>query len=196
MRISEYRIIKQPLSDRLDHSQFDKLDIENYFAWFKEMKDDRVSYFTEFVFGKHLSEVSDTHLFGLQYLLKDSLKARSKTSQEISDEINMLPEHLKRIHEIENYVLIEPSYSIIFDIGLFWAEFLKAKFSSLDWGIEARPNMAQYGELCLNESGRKVFCPIWIVHILARQVFEGSTSEDRLQKLHSYWLNIFAKEQS
>jgi len=196
MKTEGYKLINQPFGETLDHSQFSGQDIQAYFNWFKEIKDERFAYFMEYVYGKSFSGISDINLLGLQYLLRDSLRVRRKTALEINDERSKLPDHLKRIHKIKEYVFVEPSYSMIFDVGLFWGELLRSKFSSLEWEIESRPEMAQYGELCLNRKGQKTFCPVWIVYTLSIQVYEKRASEDRLKNLHEFWLRILEKSQA
>jgi len=175
-----------------DSSEMSLEDVQNYFNWFMAIKDERLSIFYQHVFNSAQVELSKNKLQAVYYFFKDNLAVKKRTSEEIELERSKLPEHLRKMHKVPDYAFIEPTYSIIFDAGIYFGEILRKEIPPLKWDIEKDQTMVNYGKPVLIKEGiNSDLHPSGLFHILAIQIQNNTDKEDRLLNLFTTWKDSF-----
>lgn len=156
-------------------------DVQNYFDWFMAIKDDRLKLFSQQVFESGHVELSADKLQAIQYFFKDHLAVRKRTPEEVERERSKLPKDLQKIHQVPDYEIIEPTYSIMFDAGIYYGELLRKEVPGVDWAIEKDKKMVHYGKPVLVKKGVNIDgnpAAVFYLMLLRRQ--EGTLKEDFL----------------
>lgn len=186
--MKRYSEVKFPYHPALDDMlNLNEADIDNYVKWFYDEKKSRLSN----LFGAcfELDEVyfDRQKLQGLEYFLRNNFNTEPKTDLEIERERQALPNSLKQVHKIPKYRILEPTYSIAFDVGIYFGEYLKSKFKEAEWKIEKRQKMAKFGFMHLSLNGKMSCSPHWLMIIYIGQLRDDEAKEGRLVELLGKW---------
>ena len=131
----KYEGVNLPFSACLVHNNLTKKQLDEYFTWFLRVKDDRLKYLSTFVFDSPGGSLTSERFVSLQYFMRDYLTTIPKTEEEIKTERENLPEAIRKIHKIKEYKFTPNSFSIMFDVGVYWGCLMKQTFPDLHWGI-------------------------------------------------------------
>lgn len=191
--MKEYPLIIVPKQIKQDPSVMNKKDVKEYFEWFIKIKDERLKLFKKEVFGTEDIELTVDNLEIASLFFRDNIAFRKLSEEEIKMGQDKLPEQLKAIHKMPEFELIEPTYSIMFDIGIYFSELLRKEIPGLEWDkSDKRKNDIDYGKPILRKDGVFItFFPQNIMHIAAIQMYKKTFSEGRMSKLYQTWKDNF-----
>mgnify|MGYP005847404747 CR=1 FL=1 len=162
--------------------------------WFLNIKESRLEYLFKYVFDTNKIEFTQKHIQSLFYFLKENLYIKDKTEKEIQENIKLVPEHLKKIHKIEKYFIVEPSISIIFDIAVFFGEYLIKEVENTYWHFLDIEDRVGANRPIIMKKDSNIECnPLWLLRILSKQLIEKDVNEDRMLNLFTMWKNALVK---
>jgi hypothetical protein len=190
--IENYLEVKVPIDMNQDRSLITNKTVKVYFDWFLNIKEDRIKIFYNEIFKTKDVKLSINNLTQIYIFLKENIKVRTLNQEKIDKEQEKLPQQIRDIHKIDNYEFIEPTYSIIFDSGIYFGELLRKEILGLEWKPEMNRRMVYFGKPVLEKEGIKGSLePIAIMYILANQMYKGTINSNRLIDLYVTWENIF-----
>ena len=156
-------------------------DVKTYFNWFMSVKNERLKLFNNQVFNSSEVELSANRLQGIYYFFKDHLTVKERTSEEIEQERMKLPEELRKIHQIPDYEIVEPTHSIMFDAGIYFGELLRKEVPNTEWSIETDRKMANYGKPVLVKKGMNTDVnPFGVFYVIVLKIQKATIEEDFL----------------
>lgn len=194
--MNSYPEIKVPGHIVQDNSKMSLEDVQHYFDWFMAIKDERLKLFCQHVFESGQVELSASKLQAIQYFFEDHLAVRLRTPEEIEQERAKLPKDLQKIHKVPDYEIIEPSYSIMFDAGIYYGELLRKEVSGVEWTMEKERRMVHYGKPVLVKKGVKTDAnPAAVFYVMTLKIQDGNIKEDFLPEAFELSKNKFEGKQ-
>lgn len=192
--MKEYPLVNFPYNLRtIDRTILTDDNLKNYYQWFVGIRLERLGVLNKVVFNREEINFDKKELTALQYFLQDSITTNEKTEDIIKKEYNQLPKKLRKAHKIKPYQFVEPTYSIAFDVSIYFGELILMNIKKTEWNLETNPKMAQFGYPCIKKPSLKrvKLVPYWIVMTLVTQIFEKRATEERLFELYQTWENSF-----
>ncbi|HBG69913.1 MAG: hypothetical protein A2W93_14975 [Bacteroidetes bacterium GWF2_43_63] len=191
--MKEYQLLIVPKQINQDPASMTKKDVKIYYDWFISIKDERLRMFNKAVFDTEEVELLVDNLEKVSEFFSGNIAARKLSEEEISLEREKLPNQLKTIHKVPDYELIEPTYSIMFDVGIYFSELLRKEIPGLEWGKSDKlKSDVSYGKPVLKKDGVFVtFFPQNIMHIAAMQMYKKTFKEGRMLELYQTWKDNF-----
>ncbi|MEL6850490.1 MAG: hypothetical protein AAFP92_18360 [Bacteroidota bacterium] len=179
--MSNYPLVKIPTHIKQEPSTMILQDVDDYFEWFMSIKTQRLEKFCAKLFDSNHVKVQRSSLQAIQYFFCENLTTRRRTKEEIELEKAKLPEALKVIHQIPEYEIIEPSFSIMFDAGIYYGELLCEEIDGVNWSIERDKKMASFGKPILIKKGiEQVVNPLGVFYVMALRIQKETLEEDML----------------
>ena len=143
------------------------------------------------------SELAATFLLTEEYLQKaatvylSALPYRKRTLDEMAAIREQLPTHIQSVHKVPSYELVEPAFSMLFDLGILWGEVLRSSDPNLGWHIETELGLPSTGlPVLYGPASKSRLCPIQVLLNCARQNIEGRLPADGILKYHHNWLRL------
>jgi len=179
--MNSYPELTVPKHIEQDNSKMSLEDVQNYFEWFMAIKDKRLSIFYNQVFRSEKVEFSEDKLQAIFYFFRENLTTKQLIPEEVERKRLRLPKKLQKIHKVLDYEFIEPTYTMMFDAGIYLGELLIKTISGLNWVIEKDDEMAHFGEPILMKKGMTIDAnPTAVFYVMALKIKEGDIKEDFL----------------
>jgi hypothetical protein len=169
--------------------EVNKDEINSIFQWFLSVKEDLRKSFITRVYGNPKTELSAYNLEPIYQYLIDNIYERPTTREEKELELDKVPLHLRHMYEISEYTWIDESLLDIFSLGIYFGELLKKNNTELEWSIQSKKNMANYGHPILSRPNSKINIPPHIVaNHYASKILKGVWNKDKLKEMYELWL--------
>lgn len=184
-----YEIIRPPFS--LSFTEMSRKELRGYFDWVLRHIRQRIDVLATAVtetpgFEDWQPDRTPDSLLALGKWFGTQVETRELTPQE------------KERHELENqrtfpvdmpeWELTNRTYSIAFDVGIYFSQVLHAAFPSLKWELPlSSKRFAYYGQPCLGKFGRTLLNPVAIAIVIASSFADGEPNDGRLRELFDVW---------
>lgn len=176
-----YPEIKVPDHIVQDTIRMGLADVQNYFNWFMSIKDERLKLFYQQVFGSQKVELSLNKLQAIYYYFRNNVVVKSRSLEEIEEERVKLPKQLRRVHKVPDYEIIEPTFSMIVDAGIYFGELLRNEVPGVYWTTEKNKRMAHYGKpILVKKDVRTDADPASVFYTMVLKIQKGTINEDML----------------
>ncbi|AFC26633.1 hypothetical protein [Saprospira grandis] len=144
---------------------------EPYKKWFIKALPSRLEIVRRLILRKEL-DYSYESLYECFSFLKEHLVKRETTEEENLKLKEELPVYYRGSFEPQKYTILSPTYSIAYDIGIYWGEIMIRKFNK-QWSIYEDEEAYKYGYPIIDLESKRhnvVFCPIWVMSITATKI--------------------------
>lgn len=170
--------------------EYNHKEVDDYFSWFLSIKNQRLKILYDAVFGSEDMTFSSEKLQAIQYFLEDNIVTKPRPLKEIEKIRQSLPKELQNIHKIPAHVFVEPTLSIMIDVGIYLAEYMRTEIPGLEWDMERESDMVYFGRPVLMKQGlAQRFCPSWLIEVVVDKVYDKRAKEDELLELFKIWKN-------
>lgn len=200
MKMSEYPEIKMSIYPEKkvpsfviqDNSKMSLVDVSKHYVWFMNIKNKRLDIFCKEVFSTHKAELTENNLQAIYSYIQDNLVVRKRTDEEIEIERRNLPLYLQKVHKVPDYDIIEPTFSIIFDAGIYFGELLMKDTNETSWEIERDINMIDYGKplIIKKDLGIRIN-PFAIFYLMILRIQDGTVKKNILLEGYNMTKNKF-----
>jgi len=168
-------------------------DLDQVAQWFDTVRTERLNVVDDFFrdrTGQSLS-YDELGLASVAAVYLGTIPWRQRTRDEVEAELLSLPAHLRSMHRPTDDELVEPAFSMLFDLGIFWGEVLRSAIPGLAWSIERREDLVSTGQPVLfGPKSKSRFCPNQVLLTCAKQSIEGRLPPDGVLKYHHSWLKL------
>lgn len=182
-----YQAIQPPFS--LDFWEMSKDELKAYFAWVMAIIPDRIHQLTAFIkddpaFRNWESDNSESSIDILGEWMSAHVSVRERTD----DELGALKDKSQYSIDPPKDVLTRESYSIGFDVGLYFAQTLIAHHPNLKWtqDFRSRKDM-DFGQPLLTPFGPLQLNPIRIAINVAHGLARKQRPATRLREVYEEW---------
>ncbi len=167
-------------------------EVDLYLEWFLNIRNTRLNYLVKTVFKTDVLEFTPANMIKLQRFLKENITVRLKSSKEIDLILKNYHIKIRNSVQVPNYELIEPTISMIVDVGIYFSEYLRHEVQGIEWASEKEPTIAYYRcPILVKEGILSVFCPSWTMNILVGKIYKNVAKEDEMLSLYETWRNNF-----
>ena len=157
--------------------------IKPYKQWFFDNLENRINnlekYIRTFVgFNNFQLDYSPKTLTELEVWLETSIKSEMMPEDEYTQLRNLFPMEI----DIEKWTLTELSYSILYDVGMYFGEIMIHNYPNLKWTqyISTSKINVDVGHMVIQTKYKNCpMNPIWLVRIIGYKLIENK-KEDRL----------------
>lgn len=195
----DYELIEPPfglrLKDRmdLDFEKLTKREARAYAAWFHEQAPKRIALLVRAVRSTPAYEdwVSDFSLESLDALtrwLAQKAAVRRRSLEEIEDYLRIAPPWIEKVRGVGEFDLSEETYSLCYDIGMYFATVLEANLKGLRWTIVERPKRSiDIHQPVLTGFGKLEFNPVQMMTVQAWRAVRKEGKPPDLRQLFDIW---------
>lgn len=178
--LSNYPNIDFPIQNNQPFISLTKSEIESYYEWFMQIKNERLLNFSNFFFKEPENSLDDKNLKVIDTIL-------ISTSRIEPFSLN----HKSRTHTHE-LVLDKKTLSLCFDIGIYLGELMIINDKKIIWKLEKDIKFAYYGQPVLIKKGIKSdINPFAVVKNMAAKIIKNIYTEYEIIDVYSYWKKIF-----
>jgi hypothetical protein len=175
-----------------DNSSLSLIDVSKHHDWFMNIKNKRLDIFCKEVFSTHKAELTENNLQVIYSYIQDNLVVRKRTDEEIEKERRNLPLYLQKVHKVPDYDIIEPTFSIIFDAGIYFGELLMKDTNETSWEMERDINMIDYGKpIIINKDLGIRINPFAIFYLMILRIQDGKENKNILLDGYNKTINKF-----
>lgn len=189
-----YPIVKPPFSGKF--RELGKKEIRIFYAWFMEQIPLRIAILESTIRESESFEgwkadfsVDSLDPLGMWFISQVTTRTRPR---EVMDElIRQIPYPI----DLENWELTEKTFSLAFDIGIYFAETLRKHHPYIKWDliITGSKRYMDYGHPILKGMGILPLNPVHIIVTLAYGIARHKKSEERMHELYDIWASILSK---
>lgn len=175
-----------------------KVDIYAYLNWYLSIKDSRITEVYKKIFGSEIVVFSESRLIDLANYLIKNIHLEKISESDLKKKKDKLDKWVSDIHRAPQYKFIEPTKSLIFDLGLYFGELIQHEVVGLEWDTVTSKKNIMYGHPVLVKKGiSEKLSPQWIINIIAFQLLEGEKEKFITELLSGYkkWKNTFQNKQ-
>ena len=201
----DYKIIQlHPMMKNKSFFQLTLTEAEVFFQWFMAKKDERLLYLMDKVTNSSKSSFTELEISSLDTFLKNNIYLAEISKAEIieilGDEYSY---NTKEIPPTSTY-FIEPTYSICFDIGIYFGEYIIKHIPEAKWCFDSDQKSAYYARPIVVRNGipgAQACCHQLIENIMSKFYrqnvgieplnIKGPVAHD-LPSLFKVWLNNFS----
>ena len=182
-----YSIIQPPFT--LNFDKMSKRDLSLYYHWFLEVIPQRVNELSRAVaqspgFESWDADYSASSLDLLGQWMADQVEMRQRTK----GELNIIYNHFSFPFEVPNEELTNKTFSLAFDVGIYFSQVLLKNSLSLKWIQQfGTKKSVDYGQPVLVGFGKTSLNPTQIMVTLAYGLTSKKRTGKRLRELYDYW---------
>jgi hypothetical protein len=188
-----YEIIRPPFT--LEYQTMSKKELATYMKWFFDVLDSRIVILQEAVrstpgFSDWVADRTVNSLNDLGRWLVKTLSTRPRTAREMEAAQSGGP------HEtaIQDYELTNQTFSLAFDVGMYFSQVLLANNPTLRWeqGKGSR-RFVDFGQPVLVEFTSAPFNPVRMMVTFAYAAVSGERNDESLRALYEIWTKLIKR---
>jgi hypothetical protein len=174
----------------IDFDSWSQREARSYFEWFVDQIPERIDQLRKLVEktdGACRLDGTPESLFCLGELLFAQVAIRSSTREEIAEDMNELPSHLRPFVQVEDWQLDDLTISLCVDVGIYLAEVLVREHPHLEWALWSRKTVGHNRPVVRGFEGDVPLDPIRVVINLALGKVRKADKPTRLREVYEVW---------
>jgi hypothetical protein len=187
-----YRVIEPPFTLMFD--QMSRRELKSYFLWFLGVMPERFS-ILELAVNETSSgprwraDFTAASLDGLGEWFRRQVERQPKSDAEMKAELALRPPFPIPEHRLTNRTI-----SACFDVGMYLAETLRARYPRLVWRqVLGGKRNVDYGQPTLIGLSRVPWNPVNAALVIAARMADGELSASALREAYDFWCNRVAE---
>jgi len=189
----EYSIVQPPFS--LSFWEKDTKEAQAYYDWFLESIPVRISVLEKAIQTTEGYQDKDLNLTpeSLKWLgcwFSDQVEVRKRTEHEMKTIYDEAPEWFKQV-EIDDWELTERTFSLAFDIGMYFGNVLLKNNPKLQWTMVTKPKKYTHVKQPIIEGlSNMKLNPVAIMITCAYSFIRKNDGPNLLSELYDNWLGV------
>lgn len=181
-----YDFVNPPFS--LNFKDMTKVELKNYYDWFLENIPIRVQKLESLVnlsygFENWRANYEPSSLSLLGKWFSQEIEVRERTI----NEYKQLQDISRYPVDVNSFIPTDKTYSIAFDIGMYFGEVYVKNHSKLSWGLfTTNKKSIDYGQPVIKGFGKVTFNPIYMLIVQTMNLI-GKKDEQCLIELYNIW---------
>ena len=192
----DYETVQPPFS--LDFHNMDRQEANNYYAWFLNQIPLRMNIIQRAInstkgYEERNLNNSPESLVWLGNWLFEQVEVRERTDAERNAIYSDSPEWFKGV-EIDDWELTNRTFSLTFDIGMYFGTMFLNNHQELKWTLVTKPkNYVHYHQPVIAGSVDRELNPVHIMTTCAYSFASKNSGPGRIRELYDIWRKILVE---
>lgn len=190
----DYKVLEIPAFLERPYTEMSKEGAIVFFDWLNKIVGERMIQLDSLTRGALKNTTLDfsaESLLPLGFWLRDNLKLRKRTEDEIWEKVERAPSWLKESIESRDEVLDELSLSIVFDMAIYFSQVLIKVDERISWKMHTKASKLDVNrnQLVLTGTTEWLCNPVRSMEIMCFGIAKGKKKTTRLRELHETCIN-------